>query len=135
MGSGLGFGSDSGSSTQTDEQTNIKHCSTLSTFRELLNTQTPVIVNVSTSWCHFCRKIEPIFNNLSHEYDSKILFIKVNGDNGREIVQEYGVTSYPTFISFHQGEILQRVVGADESQLRQCIQQLLELTPKLHFLP
>lgn len=122
--------------TTSNEPQNVQHCSTLSSLNDIIkNSKIPIIISFSTSWCHFCDKIEPIFNNLSNEYNGKILFIKVNGDRGKDIVQEYNVTGYPTFISIYNNDIIQRLVGADETQLRSCIQKLLDSVPKLHLLP
>lgn len=66
--------------------------------------------------------MHPIFDELSLKYKS-VVFLRVDGDQHREISGEYGISGFPTFIFVFHGDEVDRIVGADPSGLEAKIQQ------------
>ena len=68
------------------------------------------IVDFWASWCHPCRIIAPIFDELSKEMKD-IKFLKLNVDNDGDVAQSYEVMGIPTLILFKDGKEVKRIVG------------------------
>ncbi|KAJ1217969.1 hypothetical protein NDU88_005556 [Pleurodeles waltl] len=71
-----------------------------------------VIVDFTASWCGPCRRIAPLFEELSTKY-SEVIFLKVDVDDNEAITQRYGVTSMPTFLFIKNCEKVNVCTGAD----------------------
>jgi len=80
--------------------------------KEVLESQTPAVVDFYADWCGPCRMVSPIIEQLSMEYAGKVKFAKVNTDENPEIAMKYGIMSIPTIIVFKNGEVASTVIGA-----------------------
>ncbi|MBO4235912.1 MAG: thioredoxin [Firmicutes bacterium] len=79
---------------------------------EVLNSDTPVVIDFWASWCGPCKMMAPVIDELSTEFDGKIKIGKIDIDNEPELAQKYGVMSIPTFIKFSGGNEEARTIGA-----------------------
>ncbi len=73
---------------------------------------TLAVVDFWAEWCGPCRMVTPIIEELSTDYEGKVLIGKVNVDNNPEISMKYGVRSIPTILFIKNGEIVDKQVGA-----------------------
>lgn len=78
---------------------------------EVLNSDTPVLVDFWASWCGPCRMVAPIVAEIADEYDGSIKVGKVNVDEEPELAARYQVTSIPTLMAFKNGELVNIAVG------------------------
>ena len=78
------------------------------------------------SFCPPCRVIAPIFKNIEKEY-TNINFYKIEVGEHSEFSQEHDIRTVPTFVSFHNGVEVSRFSGANESKLRQMLNELNDL--------
>lgn len=81
-----------------------------------------VVVDYTASWCGPCRRIAPVFEELSRKY-SKAAFFKVDVDICKETAATQGVSAMPTFIFYRNKTKLDRIQGADASTLEAKIKQ------------
>lgn len=79
---------------------------------EVLQSDTPVLVDIWATWCAPCRRTEPIIEELAAEHGDKIKFVKLDADANVETVTTYGVVSIPTFNLYSGGEVVKSLVGA-----------------------
>jgi thioredoxin 1 len=79
---------------------------------EVLNSETPVLVDFWAAWCGPCRVVGPILDEISVEQDGKLKIAKVNIDENQAITQQLGISSIPTMMLYKNGEIVERIVGA-----------------------
>ncbi|CAN6483851.1 unnamed protein product [Victoria cruziana] len=75
-----------------------------------------MILYFSAAWCGPCRMISPVYSELAKEY-LRVVFLKVDIDQLREAAAEYNINSVPTFFFLRNGEVLDKVVGADRREL------------------
>ena len=61
-----------------------------------LETKEAVFVLFSADWCGYCQKQKPILDTLEPEFSGDITFIRVNVDENRQAMQEFGVTGFPS---------------------------------------
>jgi len=79
---------------------------------EVLQSDTPVIVDFWAEWCAPCRQIAPIIGALAEEYTGKVKIYKMNVDESPQTPGKYGVRAIPTVLAFKGGQVVQQVQGA-----------------------
>ena len=80
--------------------------------------------------CPFCKKLNPIIDELAEEYKDKLKFFRVNvltDPKNREIALENGVMGTPTIVFFCSGRSVGTVVGFQpKERLRSTLNDMLE---------
>ena len=79
---------------------------------EVLEADTPVLVDFWAEWCGPCRMVGPIVDEIADEQGGKLKVLKLNVDENPNTAREYGVMSIPTLLVFKDGEQAKRIVGA-----------------------
>jgi thioredoxin 1 len=94
---------------------------------EVLESERPVLVDFTASWCPPCRVMKPVLAELAAERDD-LRVVQLDVDTDQRTAAEYGVLSMPTFILFRDGREVQRLVGARprrrlEAELAEVLEQ------------
>lgn len=78
---------------------------------EVMNADTPVLVDFWAPWCGPCKAMGPYVDKLAEEYDGKLKVVKLNTQDNAEVPAKYGITAIPSFIVIKNGEVANQVVG------------------------
>jgi len=84
---------------------------------EVLESETPVIVDFWAEWCGPCRAVSPILEQIAEERADELRVVKVNIDEEPELQQRYGILSIPTILLFKGGEPTAAAVGAQPKRM------------------
>jgi thioredoxin len=83
-----------------------------STFdADVLQSELPVLVDFGAEWCHPCKRLEPVVEELASDWQGKVRVLKLDIDRNVDTTMKYGVMGVPTLILFVAGEAKERVSG------------------------
>ncbi|MHA2243490.1 MAG: thioredoxin family protein [Candidatus Hodarchaeales archaeon] len=87
----------------------------------------PILVDFSAdAWCRPCQVMGPVYEELSHEFPNRILFVKINTDNNPQAAGKYRIYSVPTFMMFNAGNrITQRTGAVPKPKFKAWIEEIL----------
>ncbi len=78
---------------------------------EVIESDTPVLVDFWAPWCGPCRVVAPVLEEIASERDD-VRIVKLNVDENQQTAAQYEVLSIPTLILFRNGQVATKVVGA-----------------------
>src|SRR4029453_17155064 len=91
---------------------NIKHVSDATFEKDVLQSETPVLVDYWAEWCGPCKMIAPVLEDMAKEYAGRLPVAKLDIDANPEITSQFGIRGIPTLILFKSGKPHAQKVGA-----------------------
>ena len=106
--------------------TNLIHVNDENFEEQVVKSNTPVIVDFFADWCMPCQMMGPIFEELSHEYEGKLKFAKVDTETAPGISSHLGIRSLPTLAVIKGQKEVARFMGyMDRDALKEKIDSIL----------
>ena len=78
---------------------------------EVLQSQTPVLVDYWAEWCGPCKMIAPALDQIAKEYEGRLKVAKLNIDENPVTPPKYSVRGIPTLMLFKNGQVSEQRVG------------------------
>ena len=95
------------------------------TFSDIINGDTPVLVDFFATWCGPCKTMSPILKDFASQMGDRVRVIKIDVDKAPTTAETYKIQGVPTLILFRKGEILWRQSGVvQKNQLVKIINDL-----------
>lgn len=91
--------------------------------QEVLQSDKVTLIDLWAEWCGPCRMMSPVVEELASEYKDRIVVGKLNVDDNPEVPTNYNVRGIPTFLLFKNGELKEKIVGA---QTKKYLQDKIE---------
>ena len=79
---------------------------------DVLDSDTPVLVDFWADWCGPCKMIAPALEEISNELAGQVKIAKVDIMENTDIAAQMGVQSIPLMVLFKNGQPVARKVGA-----------------------
>lgn len=96
----------------------ISHVSDASFKQDVLDANTPVLVDFWAVWCGPCRAIAPHLEALAGELAGKVRIVKLNVDENEQTATNYQIRSIPTLLMFKGGKVVDQMVGNPGSKAK-----------------
>ncbi|MEX0725178.1 MAG: thioredoxin [Planctomycetaceae bacterium] len=103
----------------------IQHVSQNDFSREVLQSDVPVLIDFYADWCGPCRMFSPTLQKVAKDYQGKAKIVKVDVDREPALASRFNVSSIPTLVFVHNGEVVGRTTGlVSEAVLTRAVDQL-----------
>ena len=80
--------------------------------KDVIQSEIPVLVDFSATWCGPCRAIAPFVEQVASEFSGRARVVTIDVDDYPEVAGKYGIMSIPSLVVFKGGQAVDRIVGA-----------------------
>ncbi|MBI1372082.1 MAG: thioredoxin [Phycisphaera sp.] len=78
---------------------------------EVLESDTPVLVDFWAVWCQPCRMLAPVIDAVAEQFGDAAKVGKLDIDNNRDTAIKYQISAVPTVMLFKGGQPIKTWVG------------------------
>lgn len=82
-----------------------------SSFSNIINSDTPVLVDFHADWCGPCKMLAPILKQVKDEMGNALKIVKIDVDKNQSLASTYQVKGVPTMLLFKNGKQVWRQSG------------------------
>ena len=93
---------------------------------EVLDSEQPVLVDFTASWCGPCKQLAPVVEDLAKVYEGRLKVAKIDVEENQSTATKYMILSVPTLLFMKGGEVADQVVGnVPREQIEERIAKVL----------
>ena len=79
---------------------------------EVIESETPVLVDFWAPWCGPCRVVAPVLEEIAQERAEELKIVKLNIDENQQTAANFQILAIPTMVLFRDGAEAKRIQGA-----------------------
>ena len=83
------------------------------TFRTMIQSDRPVLVDFWAPWCSYCRRIAPALDKIAEEFENELTAVKINIDEEEALADSLGIEVIPTLVLYRKGAVLGSVTAPE----------------------
>ena len=93
-------------------------------FKAIINSEIPVLVDFYADWCGPCKMLAPILKQVKDEMGEALKIIKIDVDKNQSLANKYQVRGVPTMLLFKKGKQVWRQSGVlQKADIIKTVQQ------------
>lgn len=93
-------------------------------FNNIINSETPVLVDFHADWCGPCKMLAPILKQVKEEMGNALKIVKIDVDKNQSLASTYQVRGVPTMLLFKNGKQVWRQSGVlQKNDIVRVVQQ------------
>ncbi|RFS17530.1 thioredoxin [Emticicia sp. C21] len=94
------------------------------TFEELIDSETPILIDFFAEWCGPCKVLSPTLQQLAQDEGDNIKIVKIDVDKNPKLASKYKISGVPTLMLFKKSELKWRQSGVlSLPQLKSVVQK------------
>ena len=90
---------------------------------EVMQSETPVLVDFGAPWCGPCKQLDPIMDELAGAYEGRLKIAKVDIQESPDVATQFGVMAVPTLLFMRAGKVADQINGSAPSRAK--LEQLI----------
>lgn len=96
-------------------------------FNEIIQSNTPTLIDFHANWCGPCKAMAPILQETKQALGNSVQIIKIDVDKNQALAQTLGIQGVPTLVLYRNGELIWRQSGVvPKHQLVEVVKKALQ---------
>lgn len=80
-------------------------------FQDIINGETPVLIDFWADWCQPCHMLAPILKELKSDLGNRLRIVKIDTEKHPELSMKFQIKGIPTMMLFKDGQNVWRQSG------------------------